>query len=155
MRCAVKIEEKCVTTVTTICTATMCLPFTSSRSAAYGWRCSSRTRGRPPSARCSPCRGRARAAWCCPMLARTLFVTLTNSTRQNSSPGPPFSLPNFKWSVLRCIEADFCDQIRVGKRLTRSTNSTFFSRPQLSIFCKMFVKFVKMLAKLLSNCCHF
>ena len=47
-----------------VCTATMCLPFTSSRSAAYGRRCSSRTRGRPPSARCSPCRGRARAAWC-------------------------------------------------------------------------------------------
>ena len=71
-----------------------------------------------------------------PMLARTLFVTLTNSIRQNSSPGHPCSLPNFKWPVLGCIDAKFCDQILIEKRLTRSTNSTFSSRSQFSIFCK-------------------
>ena len=35
--------------------------------------------------------------------------------------GTIFSISNFNQSVLGCIEADFCDQICVGKPLTRST----------------------------------
>ena len=58
-----------------------------------------------------------------------------------------FSISNFERSVLLCIEADLREQIRVGKRLTRSTNSTFFSRhsPFLSPFlfksCETHLKF--------------
>ena len=35
--------------------------------------------------------------------------------------GTTFSISNFNRSVLLCIEADFCDQICVGKPWTRST----------------------------------
>ena len=44
-----------------------------------------------------------------------------------------FSISNFELSVLGCIDADVCDLIRVGKILTRSTSSTFFSRRKFSI----------------------
>ena len=42
--------------------------------------------------------------------------------------------PNFEGLVLGCIEADFYNQILVGKLLTRTTNSTFFSWPNFSFF---------------------
>ena len=41
---------------------------------------------------------------------------------------------NFKRLVLVCIEADFCNQILIGKRLTRSTISAISSRPKFSKF---------------------
>ena len=48
----------------------------------------------------------------------------TNSIRHleelYSSKFVRFSISNFERSVLLCIEADLRDQIRVGKRLTRS-----------------------------------
>ena len=44
--------------------------------------------------------------------------------------------PNFEGLVLGCIEADFRNQILVGKLLTRSTNSTLFARPKFSKFAK-------------------
>ena len=34
--------------------------------------------------------------------------------------------PNFEGLALGCIDADFCNQILVGKLLTRTTNSAFF-----------------------------
>ena len=50
---------------------------------------------------------------------------VTNSIRHldelYSSKFVRFSISNFERSVLLCIEADLRDQIRVGKRLTRST----------------------------------
>ena len=52
-----------------------------------------------------------------------------------------FSISNFKRSALLCIEADFDDQIRVGKLLTRSTISTFFLRPKFSEVCIIFRTF--------------
>ena len=36
---------------------------------------------------------------------------------------------NFRGLVLGCIETKFCNQSTVGKRLTRSTSSVFFSWP--------------------------
>ena len=54
-----------------------------------------------------------------------------------------FSVPNFKRSVLLCIDADFCVQICVGKRLTRSTNSTFFSGAKFTKFIKFLIFYPK------------
>ena len=59
-----------------------------------------------------------------------------------------FSVPNFKRSVLLCIDADFCVQICVGKRLTRSTNSTFFSGAKFSKISKFWEFFRKFLQKI-------
>ena len=60
------------------------------------------------------------------------FVTRTPIFRSQTLEGP-----NFGRSILNCIDAVgffFCDQILVGKLLTRSTNSTFFSWAKFSIF---------------------
>ena len=55
----------------------------------------------------------------------TLFVKIRHEDTR-------FSIPNFGGSVLGCVDADCCDQVLVGKRLTRSTTSTFFSFAKLS-----------------------
>ena len=55
-----------------------------------------------------------------------------------------FSTTNFGRLVLGRIKTDFDDQILVGKRLTRSTDSTFFSGAE---FCKMFTIFIKSSSK--------
>ena len=74
---------------------------------------------------------------CC-RLAGSAYVGI-NSIRHSDEffryLGTIFSISNFNQSVLGCIEADFCDQICVGKPLTRSTISTFFSRAHFSKFC--------------------
>ena len=50
---------------------------------------------------------------------------------------------NFRGLVLGCIETKFCNQSTVGKRLTRSTSSVFFSWPQFSKFRKFSNVFVQ------------
>ena len=42
--------------------------------------------------------------------------------------------PNFERLVLGCIDADFCDQILVGKLSTRSTRCTYLCTAQISKF---------------------
>ena len=55
---------------------------------------------------------------------------------------------NFKRLVIVCIETDFCNQILIGKRLTRSTISVIFSRPNFSkIQLENAPKFCKFLKK--------
>jgi len=53
--------------------------------------------------------------------------------------------PNFEGLVLGCIEADFCNQILVGKLLTRSIRLIFFCTAPLAkfqqFFDKLFAKF--------------
>ena len=58
-----------------------------------------------------------------------------------------FWISNFEQSVLFCIEVDLRNQTSVEKRLTRSTNSTFFSRTKFSKFSNIFENFVRMLMK--------
>ena len=58
-------------------------------------------------------------------LTQPMLTVVTNSIRhldkRHSSKVVNDSISNFEGSVLLCIEADLRDQIRVGKRLTRST----------------------------------
>ena len=57
--------------------------------------------------------------------------------------------PNFEGLVLGCIEADFCNQILVGKLSPRSTKCTPLHRSRISIFsqnvAKILTKFVDIL----------
>ena len=58
---------------------------------------------------------------------------------------------NFRRLVLSCIDADFRNQILVGKLLTRSTNSTLFARPKFSKFVKISRFSAKKIVKKLSK----
>ena len=66
-----------------------------------------------------PCRGSS-LCW------RTRILLGSPQDELYSSKFVDFSITDFKRSGLLCIKADLRDQIRVGKRLTRSTTYTFF-----------------------------
>ena len=61
------------------------------------------------------------------MLLADVVQHLTNCIRHADT---GFSISNFERSVLGRIDDDFCDQIRVGRLLTRSTRSAFYSWPE-------------------------
>jgi hypothetical protein len=56
--------------------------------------------------------------------------------KMTDAENPPPS--NFRRPVLGCIETDFCNQILVGKRLTRSTRYAPNEKSQISKFFDFF-----------------
>ena len=69
-----------------------------------------------------------------PMLCLILFITWWTPVTKFHQLDMKISLSNFEPPVLLCIKTKFDDQILVGKRLTRSTTSTFLSRDKFSKF---------------------